>query len=62
MPQKRINRGMIPRVWIAPSTSHQTSGSRVNQFQTIKGHARMNPYARQYSRPWPDTCSETGKS
>ncbi len=52
MPQRRTISGIRTKVWTKQIASHQESGFHEKTFQTKSGHARMNPYARQYSRPW----------
>jgi hypothetical protein len=53
--------GISTNVWRKAMTSHQSIGLEEKTFQMKSGHARMNPKARQYSRPCPVAGSVTGK-
>ena len=44
---------MRTNVWTKAMTSHHEIGFDEKTFQMKSGQARMNPNARQYSRPWP---------
>jgi len=45
--------GMITNVCRNAMTSHQSIGLDEKTFQMKRGHARIRPKARQYSRPCP---------